>query len=119
MAFSYQELVEHTGLNTDGVSGFEAQIKCRKLKIEVVWPEHLQGNRVADFRRGSAIARAWMNMRKGVATARRQIRHEERKTIGLMSVLSATTAAELKAEQIETLKEVMKTYRRLKQDERE
>ena len=111
MAFSYQELSEHAGLNSDGVSGFEAQVATGKLRLEAVWPAHLTGKRVDDFRRGSELARAWMNMRKGVASARRSVRAEERRTIGIMYVYAATTAAELKQEQLEALKMVVKTSR--------
>nr|WP_250808542.1 hypothetical protein [Neorhizobium tomejilense] len=111
MAFTYQELVDHADLNTDGVSGFEAQIALGKLKLHAVWPEHLTGKRVEDFCRGAEIARAWLNMRKGVATARRSMRLQEKKEIGIMRVYSPSNAAERKAEQIETLKQVMKTYR--------
>lgn len=105
-AFTTQELAEHAGLNSDGMAGFEAQVAFRTAKREVVWPEHLRDKRVDDYRRGSAIARAWMAMRRGVGTHRKSYRREELNNFGIMTVLSPCNAADRKAEQIETLKQV-------------
>jgi len=111
MAFTTAELNEHAGLNTDGILGFETQVSSRQAKREVVWPEHFVGKRVDDFRRGSRIARDWMNMRRGTGTYRRSARQKELKEIGIMTVMRASNAAELKAEQIETLKSVVDMLR--------
>jgi hypothetical protein len=91
------------------MAGFEAQIATKTAKREVVWPEHLIGVRIDNFRRGSQIARAWMAMRRGVGTARRQSRQRELKEIGIMTVLRADNAADHKAEQIKFLQEASKS----------
>ncbi|MBY3155246.1 hypothetical protein HFO56_23265 [Rhizobium laguerreae] len=104
-AFTSRELTDHANLNADGMTGFETQIALKSFKREVVWPEHLRGKRVDDFRRGSEIARAWMAMRSGVGMARRKVRLKERQEIGIMTVLGPENAAEHKAEQIATLKQ--------------
>lgn len=108
MTLSTQDLMEVAGLNTDGVLGFEAQIAMHKSRLEAVWPAHLQGSRVDNFRRGSALARVWMTMRRGVGGARRRIRAEEAaRTGGMMTVLRAGTASDLREEQIETLRKAL------------
>lgn len=113
-AFTSRELAEHAELNTDGMAGFEAQIAIKTFKRAVVWPEHLVGKRVDDFRYGSEVARAWMAMRRGVGTARRQYRQRELKEIGIMTVLRADSAADHKAEQVKYLREAVKTIKRIK-----
>ncbi|MDW9481861.1 hypothetical protein GOB57_24745 [Sinorhizobium meliloti] len=113
-AFTSKELAEHGDLNSDGMAGFEAQIAIKTHKREVVWPAHLIGKRVDAFRHGSEVARAWMAMRRGVGTARRQIRQRELKEIGIMTVLRADSAADHKAEQIKFLQEAVKTIKRIK-----
>lgn len=112
-AFTSKELAEHAGLNSNGMAGFEAQIAIKTSKREVVWPEHLIGKRVDDFRFGSEVARAWMAMRRGVGTARRQSRQRELKEIGIMTVLRPD-AADHKVEQIKFLKEAADSIRRIK-----
>jgi hypothetical protein len=112
-AFTSRELAEHAELNSDGMAGFEAQIATKTAKREVVWPEHLVGKRIDDFRQGSEIARAWMAMRRGVGTARRQSRQRELKEIGIMTVLRPG-AADHKAEQIKFLKEAAASIRRIR-----
>ncbi|MCV9964346.1 hypothetical protein OIU34_20880 [Pararhizobium sp. BT-229] len=113
-AFTTQELAEHASLNTDGMAGFEAQVALKSYKREVVWPEHLRGKREDDFRYGSELARTWMAMRRGVGIFRRKYRQRELKEIGIMTVLSACNAPDLKAEQIETLKEAVERIRLVK-----
>jgi hypothetical protein len=113
MAFTYQQLSDIAGLNSDGVTGFETQVAMRKPGINAVWPEHFVGKRIDDFRHGAELARAWMNMRRGVGQARRSMRQSERKEIGIMNVYSPSSASDRKAEQIETLKQVVESYRRI------
>lgn len=103
-AFTSAELAEHAGLNTDGMAGFEAQIASKTTKCEALWPEHLKGPRVDDFRYGSLVARTWMSMRRNVGAFRRMYRLKEKKEVGIMTVLKAGDAAELKREQLETLR---------------
>lgn len=108
MTLSTQDLMEVAGLNTDGVLGFEAQTAMRKSRVEAVWPEHLRGSRVDAFRRGSALARLWMQLRRGVGDTRRRIRAEEAaRTGGMMTVLRAGTASDLREEQNETLRKAV------------
>jgi hypothetical protein len=106
-AFTFKELAEHASLNSDGASGFDAQVASRTARREVVWPEHLQGKRVDDFRHGSELARIWMSYRRGVGSFRRSYRQQELKEIGIMTVLKACNAADLKAEQVATLKQAV------------
>jgi hypothetical protein len=113
-AFTSKELAEHANLNSDGMSGFEAQIASRTGRREVVWPEHLQGKRVDDFRYGSELARIWMAYRRGVGTFRRGYRQQELKEVGIMTVLKACNAADLKAEQIASLKLAVEQITKIK-----
>jgi hypothetical protein len=113
-AFTSKELAEHASLNSDGMSGFEAQIASMTYRREVIWPDHLRGKRLDDFRYGSELARTWMAFRRGVGTFRRKYRQGELKEIGIMTVLKACNATDLKAEQIETLREAVKQMARIK-----
>lgn len=98
--------MEVADLNADGVRGFEAQIALRKLRVEAVWPEHFKGSRVDSFRRGRALARLWLNLRRSVRASRRRIRTEEfARTVGMMTLLRASTASDLPEEQITSLKQ--------------
>lgn len=119
MSFTYRELAEHADLNSDGVIGFETQLASKQFNREVPWPEHFQGRRVDAFRHGSEIARSWMQMRHAVGAARRKFRHDEKKNIGIMTVLSPSTSEELKAEQITALKAAATHYRRLHESKAE
>jgi hypothetical protein len=94
------------GLNTDGVNGFLAQLSYRRMN-EVIWPDHLTGKRVDDFREGSNLARYWMAMRRGYANARRSARAKDFKEIGATSTL-LPASVDRQAEQLHCLNEVMK-----------
>ncbi len=114
MSLTTSDLMGIARLNSDGVLGFEAQVALRSARIEAVWPEHLRGSRVDNFRRGSLVARSWMEVRRAVGGGRRKIRaREARENGGLMPVLSPDTASELREEQLGTLREVMARLDRL------
>jgi hypothetical protein len=112
-AFTSRELAEYASLNSDGMSGFEAQIAIKSYKREVIWPEHLIGKRIDDFRHGSEVARTWMAMRRGIGMARRKYRQQERKEIGIMTVLRPD-AADNKSEQIKALQEAVTWVKKVK-----
>lgn len=108
MPLTTSDLMGIARLNSDGVLGFEAQVALRTARVEADWPEHLRETRVDNFRRGSLVARRWMEVRRAVGGARRKIRaREARENGGMMPVLSPGTASEAREEQLETLREVM------------
>ena len=95
------------GLNTDGVAGFLDQVASGRLRLEVLWPEHLTGKRVDDYREGSQLARFWLSMRKGYASSRRSARARDFREDGATSNL-LPRGADRRREQLYCLGEVMR-----------
>jgi hypothetical protein len=108
-----KDLREIARFNTDMLVGWETQIAYRRTKIGVVWPEHFKGKRVTDFRHGSWLARMWMAQRRGVGMARRQMTAEEIKLVGGSTPRGPFNRAELREEQVATLREVVRIHGRL------
>lgn len=93
------------GLSTDMLAGFRAQMK--QPARAVLWPDHFQGPRIDKFVEGCRIAKNVAAYQRGRGRARRTIRAEERRTQGMMTVMSVCTAAERRAEQLEALRAVL------------
>ena len=107
MSLTTRDLFEIAGLNTDGISGFLAQCGSKRTNQEVLWPEHLRGKRVDDFREGARLARNWLAMRRGYAIARRKRRADDFREEGITSCL-LPHGADRRDEQIHCLREVVK-----------
>lgn len=109
MGLTTKDLYEIGRLNTDEVAGFQAQLSSGRSKLEALWPEHLKGKRVDDFRRGSSFARDWLAIRRAYAKARRSARMRDFRTIG-MTTTFLPEHAERKEEQLEALRTVTKHH---------
>lgn len=94
------------GLNTDGISGFEAQVALKTTRYCAFAPEYFVGLRIEKFDEGASLARAWMSQRKGTGIARRKNRLEERKAGGFITTIRPRGNAERRTEQLQALKSV-------------
>jgi hypothetical protein len=94
------------GLNTDGISGFEAQLALKTARVNAVPPQYLMGPRVDKFEEGAAVARSWMEHRSSTGIARRRARLQERKAGGFITTIRPRGNAERRREQLEALEEV-------------
>lgn len=103
-----QELRQIGGLNTDGVEGFRAQMRDG-TETEVVWPPHLVGVRIDNFRKGSAMARSFLIYQRALGNARRKARAEERSTLGHMDTL-IPQGEDRRAEEVENFRTIAKRF---------
>jgi hypothetical protein len=111
MQLSSMEIMETAGLNSDGLAGFERQIASGNSRNPVLPPDHLRESRLVSFERGAMIARNWMEDRAATGRVRRKVRQVERSSGNLMTVFRASTLADLRAEHLETLQEVVDMLR--------
>lgn len=112
MSLTSQDFYGH-GFNTDMISGWEAQVAYRTAKVEIVWPAHLTGKRVVDFRRGARIARAWMNDRIGIGAMRRSERAKQLREQGGITLDGMTFCENRPAEQRRALERCVEFERKV------
>jgi len=115
MPLSSQELHDIAGLNTDGITGFEAQVASRSQKLHAQAPAHLSGVRLARFEEGARLARYWMTMRNAFGIARRKARARDFAEQGATSEIPPT-GRELHVEQVEALRMAVRATARQSAD---
>jgi hypothetical protein len=111
MAITFKEFHEVTGFVTDGFSGFQDQLSSKSYHEAVPTPEHYSGKRKTDYEAGAHIGRTWMAFRQGAGSYRQIAHAQQLKEIGATLTMKATNAADLREEQIASLRMAFEAWR--------
>lgn len=112
MAITFKEFHEVTGFVTDGFSGFQDQLSSKSYRDHIATPEHYSGKRKADYEAGAHIGRTWMAFRHGAGSYRQMAHAEQLKEIGATLTMKATNAADLREEQIGSLRMAFEAWQK-------
>ncbi len=101
------------GLSSDEIEGFRTYM--RQPHLPPIWPEHFRGARIEAFDRGVDIAKMVLQHQRITAARRRVHRLKQRKTDGMMDVLSPQDFAGRRAEQLDALRFTLRMKDRLRE----